>query len=565
MAQCRVMTQADLALVNGDFAPLAPGVHGVGITGGRISHVWLNSRDVEARETIDCEGGTVLPAIDDSHLHGYEYGRALTAVDVRTEVAPTVEALQRILQNAQPEANGWIRGIGWDSTVLHGSGPDGTISAADLDRACPDHPVILSDMTGHQAVVNSEALRRAGLLGTHGENPPGGVIIRDAVGNPTGLLFEAAVGLLNAVMPPLSLSDKKAAILATQRDLLRQGVVAYTDPGLGPGAATLLEGTGDLEAVRAYQELDAAGDLVLRVNVMLLFGGLGGTTASAVRAGLDAWGTPADMPEFGHLGIAQLKVFADGIPRSRTAWMSEPYDDCTHGHLQVAGSTDDERVAELHDIIQSAGARGWQIGLHTIGDQAIEHVVDAIAAIPEPQRSMRHYIIHGDFVKDKELSRMRDLGMTLNANPSIRWAVGDSVAPLIGEERNLHRQRLRTAWDMGVNVCASSDAPVAPPDWRVMVAAAVTRAWRTQPQRSDDQRLTVAEALTAMTRNAAWQSRAESWRGKLDVGYAADVVVLDRAVDWSDPWSLTDTAVRGTVVDGNVVFGDLGRGETGRA
>jgi len=552
------MERADLALVNGDFSPLSPTTFAVGFTDGRVSHVWDTAEDVQARKTIDCEGSTVLPAIDDSHLHGYEYGRALTALDVRTEAAPTLEALKDILRTAQPEANGWLRGIGWDSTVLRGSGPEGTLTAADIDEVCPNFPVILSDMTGHQALANSAALQRAGLAHASAHDSDGGVIVRYADGLPTGLLFEAAVGRVTSIMPPLSLADKKAAILATQRDLLSKGVVAYTDPGLGPGAATLLEGTGDLEAVRAYQELDAAQELQMRVNVMLLFGGLGGTTAAAVREGLEAWGVPAQMNPFGHLGISQVKVFADGIPRSRTAWMSEPYDDCTHGHLQIAGSTDDERIAELHAIIREAATRGWQVGLHTIGDRAIEHVVDAVGSLDPSLHEARHYIIHGDFVTDRELHRMRELQMTLNANPSIRWAVGDSVAPVLGEARNLLRQRLRTAWDTGVNVCASSDAPIAPPDWRVIVAAAVTRAWRSQPMRTDDQKLSVAEALTALTRNAAWQSRADQWRGTLDPGRAGDVIVMDRTVDWADPWSLVNADVRGTFVGGTLVYGDLG-------
>ncbi len=551
------MPDADLVLMNVDSTPVDGRVRAIGVTSGRISHLWDDAREASGRTTWDCAGATVLPGIDDSHLHGYEYGRALSAVDVSTSAAPDLVAVQRVLRDAEPDSHGWIRGIGWDSTVLRGSGPGGALTATDLDVAAPHHPVLLTDMTGHQAWVNSEALRRAGLDGVEIADPDGGSFLRGADGRPSGVMHESAVSRINDVIPQPTRADKRASLLATQADLLSQGVVAYTDPGLGPGATTLMEGSGDFEAVAAYQELDAGGELLLRVNLMLLFGGLGGTSASEVALGLEAWGKPHPMPAHGHLGISQVKVFADGIPRSRTAWMSEPYDDCTCGHLQIAGDSDDERVAELGRIIEAADSRGWQIGLHTIGDRAITTVVDAMEGLPGTAPERRHYVIHGDFVVDHDLDRMSRLGMTLNANPSIRWAVGGSVEPVIGAERNSRRQRLRDAWDAGVNVCLSSDAPVAPPDWRVMVAAAMTRSWQADPTHTDAQRLSASEAITALTRNAAWQSHAESWRGELRAGMAADLVIMDRAVDWSDPWSLTGAQVQATMVAGALAHGSL--------
>jgi predicted amidohydrolase YtcJ len=259
----------------------------------------------------------------------------------------------------------------------------------------------------------------------------------------------------------------------------------------------------------------------------------------------------------GHLGVSQVKVFADGIPRSRTAWMTDPYDDCTHGHLTVAGSTDDERVAEVRAIVLEAARRGWQVGVHTTGDRATQTVVDAFVDQQTDAANRRHYIIHGDFVTTQTLQRMADHGITLNSNPSIRWMVGDGVNPVIGAERNARRQPLRTAWDMGVNVCSSSDAPVAPPDWRVMVAAAATRAIRTDRARTDGQRLSLREALLSLTANAAWQGHAESWRGSLAPGMVADLVVMDGPVDWDDPWALPEIPVRATLTDGAVRHGSL--------
>lgn len=543
-----------LAITNANFAPLGDGDCLLLIDEGLISAVLpmaqLEQVVLAGRKIIDAHGHTVLPGIDDSHLHGYEYGRSLTAHDLRG--CTSIEEMQSRLRTAAIEANGWVRGIGWDAALIHGSGPDGSVSAADLDCVFADVPVILGDMTGHQAVCNSVALRLAGVV-KETSDPPGGRFMRDAAGAPTGLLFEAAVGVINDAIPELSITEQREAIVVAQRALLSQGVTAYTDPGLGPGARTLMDGTGNLGAVEAYRQLDAAGELIERVNVMLLFGGLGGTRAVDVRDGLDAWGAPRRGGAYSHLDIAQVKVFADGIPRSRTAWLTEPYDDCTCGHLQVAGDTDEERVAELHAIVGAATERGWQVGAHSIGDRTIGAYLDAIA-VSETWRTLRHYVIHGDLVTPSDLARMATMGMTLNTNPSIRWMVGRMVSPIIGDERNVRKQPLRGALSAGVPLATSSDAPVMNPDWRLIMAAAMTRALRTDPDYTDDQRITPAEAVRSMTEAGAWQSHADQWRGSLAPGMVADVVILDREVDWDEPWSLLDAQVHSTLVDGNVVF-----------
>ena len=543
------------AILNADLRPLGAAASLILIDEGRIGAVLpMEHRDqvsLAGVDIVDAQGRTVVPGIDDSHLHGYEYGRSLTAHDLRG--CASLAEFQQRLRPARPEANGWIRGIGWDSSLIPGTGPGGLVCAADLDTVHPDVPALLGDVTGHQAVCNTAALRAAGVDAST-PDPAGGRFVRDASGMPTGLIYESAVGVLNDAMPALSIAEQRTAILATQSALLAQGVVAFTDPGLGPGARTLMDGTGDLGAVEAYRQLDAEGALIERVNVMLLYGGLGGTRASDVAGGLDAWGPPWRGGPFSHLDIAQVKVFADGIPRSRTAWLSEPYDDCSCGHLQVAGETDEERVAELHAIVDAAIRRGWQVGAHSIGDRTITAYLDAVERSGTGQ-DRRHYVIHGDLVTHDDLARMARMGMTLNTNPSIRWMVGRAVSPILGDARNVGKQPLRTALTLGVPLATSSDAPVMDPDWRLIMAAAMTRSLRTDPDYTDDQRITAREAVESMTAVGAWQSHADGWRGSIAPGMAADVVLLDAAVDWADPWSLTERAVAATFVDGVVVHG----------
>lgn len=542
-------------IINADLGPLRSGISAFSIEDGVITAVadQADSTDLVTANSVVIDAGlrTVLPGIDDSHLHAYEFGRSLTACDLRGVRTP--DELNARLRDALPEANGWLRGIGWDDTTLKGTGPNGYPCAADLDSVFPDTPIIIGDATGHQALCNSAALLIAGVTADMAD-PSGGVFVRHADGSPTGLLYEAAVGVINDAIPALTVAEQRAAILAAQSELLRQGVTAFTDPGLGPGARTLMDGTGDLGAVEAYRQLDAEGALIIRANLMLLYGGLGGTTAKAVADGLNAWGAPVRGGAFSHLDIAQVKVFADGIPRSRTAWVTEPYDDGCCGHLQVAGDTDAERVAELIAIVNAAVSRGWQVGAHSIGDRTITTFLDAIEE-SGTYDALRHYVIHGDLISHADLMRMASMRMALNTNPSIRWMVGRSVSPILGDARNLSKQPLRTAIDTGVRLCTSSDAPVAPPDWRTIIAAAITRSLKAEPDYTDAQRITPLEAISSMTSNAAWQSHADTWRGSIAAGQAADFIMLESAVDWDEPWSLTETDVASTFVDGRCVFG----------
>lgn len=543
-------------VLNADLRPVGAESSAILVENGCIDAVVpMHEADqlpVAGSRVVDAAGATVLPGMDDSHLHGYEYGRSLLMCDLRG--VASIDELTARLRAATPEANGWIRGVGWDGTALHGTGPGGTISAVDLEPIRPGIPMLLGDVTGHQAVANLTALQRAGVTATT-PDPIGGSFVRDESGMPSGLIYEAAVGIVNDAIPPLTIREQREAILTAQKALLAQGVTAFTDPGLGPGARTLMDGTGDLNAVEAYRQLDNERQLLMRVNVMLLFGGLGGTRAIDVSEGLDAWGAPWRGGAYSHLDIAQVKVFADGIPRSRTAWLTEPYDDCSCGHLQVAGETDEERVAELHAIVEAAISRGWQVGAHSIGDRTITTFLDAVER--SGRTDLRHYVIHGDLVVAEDLARMARLDMALNTNPSIRWMVGRTVSPIIGDKRNVGKQPLRSAIDEGVRLALSSDAPVMTPDWRIITAAAITRSLRTDPDYTDRQCISAREAVQAMTSNAAWQSYADQWRGAISPGMAADFLILDGTADWSDPWSLTERDVAATFVDGECVHGGV--------
>ena len=518
---------------------------------GEVSNL-VSGTDV----VIDCAERTLIPGIEDSHLHGYMLGRQLSGVNLTPVNCPDLASIHRSLINYASKSEGWIRGFGWVSGAIAGGGPNGAWCHQDLEATALHRPIILTDFSGHQAWCNKIALDIAGITKNSPE-PPGGVIVRDASGEPTGLLLESAVKLVTSSIPKPSKSELKSAIRTARDILLANGITSYTDPGIGPGAASLDDGSASLEVIDAYREMQEDKELKLRVDIMLLFGGLGGTTLEDVRKGLDDFGPPIRQTPSSHLSVAQLKLFADGIPRSRTAWLSEPYDNHDHGSLSLAGDTDAERVKTLESIYLHATNLGWQIGIHATGDQTVSAIAD-VAQKHGKAKELRNYVIHGDLIKPGDFKRLAEAGIGLSVQPAIRWMVGRNVEKILGAERSSKRLLLRQMKDAGINLALSSDGPVSPADWRVIFSTAVNRGFAVEPEFNDGQGLTPIEAMEALTTKAAFQSHSENWRGSLTKGKVADFMILDRKINWSDnPRIVLEAKPAAVFVGGSKVFGEI--------
>lgn len=549
---------AETAFVNAQVVTMDPAVprsDAVAVAGGRI--VALGAADVAAMTgplttVVDAHGGAVLPGINDSHLHFT--GAAMAAfgyLDIGVQAAPEWGAVVDLLERAAPGADGWVRARGWDDVLI---GP----ATGQILNVRPGTPVVAYDSTGHQLAANGEALRRAGLTAATGD-PAGGVIGRDRRGELTGLFQDAAMELLNRALPAVPRAVLRDAMLAMQRRLHAQGITSFTEPGLGPAAAGLLDGSGSVEAIRLLGDLAESGELTLRGTVLMLFAGTGGADSAVIGAGLSSGlgSVYADRgidPE--RLRIAGVKVFADGIPRSGTAWMAEPYGDrCTRGSLVIAGATEQDRVEELGRILALIDHAGLQAGIHATGDAATESAVEALIAHTDPS-AHRHYIIHGAFSGPETLGLMARHGIGYSTNPLIRHGAGDAMRHILGDERFTRHQPLRSATRAGVRFTLASDAPVASTDWRETVVAAVRRGTRTSPgMPGDPESIHGIEALAAMTADAAVQDHMEHVKGVLSPGMAADLCVL--AGPWPDDArveDLLDTDVVLTLAGGVPVY-----------
>ncbi|GAA4558941.1 amidohydrolase [Streptomyces collinus] len=509
---------------------------------------------------VELGGRTVLPGINDSHLHGAAYGMTKPpfALDVGHPSVGSVADIAAVVGRAAhdtPEGD-WIIGLGWDPGYLAEclADPGRFPHRRDLDAVAPRHPVCLTDFSSHMVWVNSEALRRCGV-DADTPAPPGGVIDHDPDGRPTGILREAAGRLVQAELPAPTRAQRRRAIQGVIRELHSRGITSYTEPGLGPGGAGSLFGGLSTDNWTAYADLAASGELQARVSVLLLPAPMGGS-ADDVRKGLAELRRPesADPRLLRAIGV---KIFADGVPPNRTAWMNEPYPDGGHGALCVHGDTPALQVHELREMIRLGHEAGFQLGVHVTGDRAIDLVVDAFLAAntAAPRPDARHYVIHGDFISPAGLAKLAAHGYGVNMNPAIKWTISDLMDEVVGPERSAYQWPVRSALDAGVRVCASSDAPITEPDWRQGVASMMLRESKASGRPSGpEQCVPLADALRAYTSTAAWQDFADDWKGTLEPGRAADLCVLDRPLLDLDPHEITQVQVDLTVFDGRVVF-----------
>ncbi|MDX3308657.1 amidohydrolase [Streptomyces sp. ME08-AFT2] len=554
-----VLTGGQVLTVDGDFTV----TEGVAMRGRDIVAV---GSDVEMRalvgpgtRLVELGGRTVLPGINDSHLHGAAYGMTKPpfALDVGHpavgSIADIAEAVGRAARAARP--GDWIVGLGWDAGYLAEclADPRRFPHRRDLDAVAPDNPVCLTHFSSHLVWVNSAALRRCGV-DADSVPPPGGVIDADPDGRPAGILREAAQELVNVGLPTPTVDQRRRAIQGVVRELHSRGITSYTEPGLGPGGAGSFFGGLSTDNWTAYADLAASGELEARVSVLLLPAPMGGS-ADDVRKGLAELRRPesADPRLLNAIGV---KIFADGVPPNRTAWMNEPYADGGHGALCVHGDTSALRSGELREMIRVAHEAGFQLGVHVTGDRAIDEVVDAFVAAnaSAPRPDARHYVIHGDFVGARSLAKLAAHGYGVNMNPAIKWTISDLMDEVVGPERSAYQWPVRSAVEAGVRVCASSDAPITEPDWRQGVSAMLLRESKASGRPSGpEQCVPLTEALRAYTVHPARQDFAEEWKGSIEVGKVADLCVLDRPLLDRDPHTVTDAEVDLTVFDGRVV------------
>ena len=542
--------QPDLIMINGniitadnDFTT----AEAVAIKGDKIIGVGINSdiKKLTREETriIDLQGATLLPGINDAHCHlnGFGLERPPLMLDLGY---PTVKSLSDIKEairkrTAEIGPDKWISGWGWDRGFMEEYKNSGRYPTRyEIDDVCPNNPVILTEFSGHTCLCNSKALETA-KIDKNTPDPDGGMIERDESGNPTGILFEAAAGKVRMLMPPPTEEDLRAGIINGMSELNSLGIVSVTEPGL------------DADRLRIYTDLLNKEKLTVRINAMIM----GGNSLENLEAVLNHVGTATG---FGNewLRISGLKLLADGIPPSRTAYMYDDYIGGGHGKLLVEGKTDEERYKTLIEMIKYGSSHGFQIGIHVTGDRGIDACVDGfIAALKEHPWDARHYIIHSDFATPECLERMAEYNVGASVQSSIKWTIGNLMIDIVGEEKTAYHWPLKTMFDKGVKVANGSDASVTYPDWRQGVESAVLRKDKaTGEVIGAEQCINIEQAIRSYTINGAWQDHQDHIRGSIEAGKLADFTIIGENILSIDPDRIHSIPVLYTIVGGKIVY-----------
>jgi predicted amidohydrolase YtcJ len=497
-------------------------------------------------QTHDLGGRTVLPGFIDAHIHFVGWALQRRWVDT-AGASSAAQALAAVAQKAGQTAPGrWLRGGGWDANIW----PEGMPTRQMLDQVAPLHPVALDSKDWHSVWVNSLALARAGITAST-PDPGDGVIERDPqTGEPTGILRENAVKLLDDVVAQPGLDESCAAA--------REGIhLAWANGLTGIHEAS---DTAEMLAFRTYQALLRRGELGLRVNQAIPRI----RRQAAVELGLQS-GFGSEW-----LRVGSVKFFADGALGSQTAWMLEPY--LGRGDWHGVCTLDPE---EFTEEALACSAAGLSVMIHAIGDRANRHVLDAFAVVraaePEwqadqalparPWPPLRHRVEHVQIIHPDDAPRLAQLGLIASMQPIHATSDMLNADRVWGEPRVRGAYAWRTLLETGVALAFGSDAPIEAPDVLAGIHAAVTRrradgtpgpdGW--QPQ----ERVSVAEAVRAYTLGAAFASGEEAIKGSIAPGKLADLVVLDRDLFTCAAEEILQTQVAATVLDGKVVYGEL--------
>ena len=520
---------ADMVLVGGDVRTMDPAhphasavavAHGTIVAVGSDAEVqtWVGPKT----EVIHLRGRTLTPGLVDAHCHLYELGESLERVSVR-DATSADDAARRVAEAAKARpANAWVLGEGWDQNKWPGHAFP---TAAALDGI--DHPVVLDRVDGHAIWASSRAMQLAGVT-RETPDPPGGKIIRDANGAPTGVFVDNAIDLIASKLPAATPEERERRILAAAEVAVREGLTGVDEMGIDDATADV------------YAQLADRGRLPLRVYAYL----------RADVKHLERLATPPG-PAHGNFQMRGVKFYADGALGSRGARLYAPYDDDPQN--QGLWVTEPDTLAKG---VEAAVAGGWQVATHAIGDAAIGSVLDAyLAAEAKHPGDLRLRVEHLQVLAPDDLPRLVQAHAIASMQPTHATSDMPWAEARVGSKRILGAYAWRTVLDAGVPLAFGSDFPVERVSPLLGLYAAVTRqdaAGNPPAGWYPAQRMSLDEALAAFTRGAAYAEHAETERGSIAVGHAADLTMFSGTL--APGADLLRESIRLTIVGGKIVY-----------
>ena len=518
-------------------------VEAVAVIGDRIAATG-SSEDIlalrsETTRLVELGEHALLPGFIDAHGHLAGVARNVALVNLSSppvgpveDIEDIVDLLRERISTEQIEPGRWVFGYGYDdSLIAENRHPD----RDDLDQASVDHPIVLRHVSGHLAAANSAALIASNVT-RDTEDPAGGVIRRrEGTNEPNGVMEETAMGFYPS---PLSDIDE-----ARQRELLREAVEIYTSYGV----TTIQDGGASLSSIEQMRSEAERTPFAADVVAFLRVNSLDDTAFASIQH---------EGAYRGGFRVGGVKFTLDGSPQGRTAWLSQPYTEGPPGQ-------DDDYVAypvydaeaynvRMADLLE----RRIPVLAHANGDAAIDMMIDGVARAVTPAGYTDHraVIIHAQLMREDQLDRVRDLGIIPSYYAAHPFFWGDWHRLSFGEARASFISPLRATIERGIRLTIHNDSPVVPPDVMRLIWIAVNRETRSGYVLGAEQRVTVMEALHAVTLGAAYQYFEEDDKGSITPGKQADLVVLAENPLTVDPNALKDVAVLETIARGKTIF-----------
>ena len=554
----------DALYTNGSFYTQdfrRPRAHSVGVHSGRIISLDEELPASLFRDVFDLGGAAVVPGFNDAHCHLSYVGQALVQADLRPAACGTMDELLGAVDRAclaAPEG-AWVQGAGYDQNHLGNQHP----TAEQVDAVSHGHPVWLMHNSRHMGVANTAAFERAGYPGRRNITAPdGGAAPADADGRAVGLLQETARALVMDAIPGPGVEEVAQMVGAGSAALLELGVTSITEPGLGAPKHI----GHSLSDIAGYQAARDAGKLGVRATVMpylTTLHGLGDAdhegqsgTLPVARMGLDLGMRSGFGDEWLRLGPA--KILSDGSLIGRSAFMC-----CDYQH--EAAESEGNRgllqfpAQELRRRVIGAHRAGWQVATHAIGDAALDVVLDIFEEAQKlyPRPDARHRVEHVNVAGDDQIKRLASLGLIPVPQGRFISELGDGAARALGPERTRLAYRVKSLLDAGIEIPASSDAPVVSGDPLLNIHDLVNRRTSSGADFGPEERISVAQAVRAYTVGSAHAVHEDHYKGSLAPGMLADFVALSEDIYEVPADALCDVQVTATVVGGQLVHGNL--------
>lgn len=499
----------------------------------------LQSVDKDVVKIIDCQGRTVIPGLNDSHLHLAMVGEAMAQLNLRgsTSVEEIAERAKEYLKTHEEAKVSGILGRGWDQDQFEDEcrPPD----RFDLDQVSTDIPIVLYRMCGHMASCNTKAIEMLGL-DENSEQMEGGSFEVDAKGYPTGVFTEKAASKLRSTIPSLTIPEYGEALLQAMDYAIEVGLTSVQSND----ARSV---TGDRnEYMKMVKGLYEEGRAKLRYRHQMCF-----LSPEDLKETIDS-GFLNDMGAGNKLSVGPVKLFKDGSLGGRTGLLSIDYVGMP-GYRGISTMT----PKVMDEFVKIAEEAGIQVITHVIGDQALEETMDSYKKYMKPGNPNRHAFVHLQLTSNEQLQRIKDENYVVEFQPIFLNTDSHIVEELVGKELASTSYANGTLAKLGIPTGYGTDAPVEDCNPFYCIYCAITRKdlkGRPEGGYRPEEAVDITEAIDAYTIGSAYCEFAENEKGRIKEGYLADLIVLDNDVFTSEPEKIRDTKVLLSIIGGEVVY-----------